>query len=94
MAGAKHKSTRNYWLTFAVSIALTVITFYIVAKLDTSGNYLIPFMIVLAIAQALFQLVFWMHMNEKGHRWPIVGIASGAFVALTAIVMALYWVWV
>jgi cytochrome c oxidase subunit 4 len=93
MAGKTAGSTRNYWLTFAVSIVLTVITFYIVAKLDTSGNFLIPFMIVLAIAQALFQLIFWMHMNEKGHLWPIIGIASGAFVALTAIIMALYWVW-
>ncbi len=93
MAGNKAGSTRNYWLTFAVSIALTVITFYIVAKLDTSGNFLIPFMIVLAIAQALFQLIFWMHMNEKGHLMPIIGIATGAFVALTAVIMALYWVW-
>jgi cytochrome c oxidase subunit 4 len=93
MAGKKEKSTRNYWLTFAVSIALTLITFYIVAKLDTSGNFLIPFMIVLAIAQALFQLIFWMHMNEKGHLMPIIGIATGVFVAFTAVITALYWVW-
>jgi cytochrome c oxidase subunit 4 len=93
MAETKQGSTRNYWLTFAVSIVLTIITFYIVAKLDTSGNYLIPFMIVLAIVQALFQLIFWMHMNEKGHLFPIIGIASGCFVTLTAIITALYWVW-
>ncbi len=93
MAGQKNKSTRNYWLTFAVSIVLTVITFYIVAKLDTSSNFLIAFMIILAIAQALFQLIFWMHMNEKGHLPAIIGIASGAFVALTAVITALYWVW-
>jgi cytochrome c oxidase subunit 4 len=94
MAKTKQHSTRQYWVTFAVSIVLTMITFYIVAKLDTSSNYLYPFMIVLAIAQAIFQIVFWMHMNEKGHGWPILGIATGAFVALTAVIMALYWVWI
>lgn len=93
MAGQKVKSTRNYWLTFGVSIVLTIITFYIVAKLDTSGNFIYPILIFLAIAQALFQLFFWMHMNEKGHGIPLLFMASGAFVAFTAIIMALYWVW-
>lgn len=97
-AKSKH-SAKLHFLTFALSMILTVISFYIVGNIIapsdgvaiTSWSFAMPFITLLAIVQALFQLIFWMHMNEKGHLFPAIGIALGATVAATAIVAFVYW---
>ncbi|MGD8189724.1 cytochrome C oxidase subunit IV family protein [Brevibacillus ginsengisoli] len=88
----KHnEGVSHHIVTFILSLVLTALAFF--AVLFTDKKFAVPFMVGLAIIQVLFQLFYWMHLNQKGHRGPMIGIATGAFVTLTAIVMALYWVW-
>jgi|LauGreDrversion4_2_1035121.scaffolds.fasta_scaffold785749_2 cytochrome c oxidase subunit 4 len=98
-ARASH-SAKLHFITFAVSMVLTVISFYIVMGVIspdeaalTSWTFAMPFISVLAVVQALFQLIFWMHMNEKGHLYPAMGIGLGFFVAITAVLATVYWMW-
>ncbi len=97
-AKSKH-SAKLHYLTFSLSMILTVISFYIVGNIIdpareyaiTSWTFGLPFITLLAIVQALFQLIFWMHMNEKGHLFPAMGIALGGFIAFTAVIATVYW---
>lgn len=94
-AGERHRleGPRNHYLSYIISIVLTILAFAAVLYGGLDKSFLIIFLVSLGIAQALFQLAFWMHMKDKGHLFPIIGLLFGAFVALTAVIMAVYWVW-
>lgn len=88
----KHQDgVRYHIVTFILSLVLTALAF--VAVIYTDKKFSVPFMVVLAIIQVLFQLFYWMHLSQKGHRAPLIGISTGALVTLTAVVTALYWMW-
>lgn len=87
-----HEGPKNHYLSFALSILLTILAFVVVnAQMGKTFTFL--FIMVLAIIQATFQLAFWMHMKDRGHLYAIIGIVFGAFVALTGVVAAVYWIW-
>jgi len=94
----RHEGPRNHLLAFALSIMLTAFAFLAVAYSLVEDTHVEHwwvhwFIIALAIFQAVVQLAFWMHMKDKGHEWPIFGIAFGFFVALTAAAAGLLWSW-
>lgn len=87
----KHESARQHIITFILSIVLTALAF--IAVMTTDKAFALPFLVVLAIIQVLFQLFYWMHLSQKGHKGPLIGILTGSLVTLTAIVTAVYWMW-
>ena len=95
----RHEGPKNHLLAFALSILLTAFAFVAVAyslveeETHVEHWFVYFFIIALAIFQAVVQLAFWMHMKDKGHSWPIFGIAFGFFVALTAAAAGLLWSW-
>jgi len=96
---ARHEGPKNHLLAFALSILLTGFAFLAVAyslvgeETHVEHWWVYVFIIALAIFQSVVQLAFWMHMKDKGHGWPIFGIAFGFFVALTAAAAGLLWSW-
>lgn len=84
---------RNHYITFVISILLTMLAFAAVAFGDLDPRFVISFIVVLAIVQAVFQLAYWMHMKDRGHNLPILFIFTGGFVALLAVISAIYWMW-
>lgn len=90
----RHEGKRKHVITFIFSLALTLIAF---AAAGSAGavdpTFTIMLLLVMAVLQVMIQMAFWMHMKDKGHRIPIIGIISGAIIAFTAIVMSVYWVW-
>lgn len=84
---------RNHYLSYIVSIVLTMLAFAIVLYGGLDRAFIILFLVGLGIVQVLFQLAYWMHMKERGHFFPIMGLAFGAFVALTAVAAGVYWLW-
>jgi len=84
---------QKHIVAFILSLALTVIAFAAVAagEINTTFTYII--LVAMAIVQVFVQLAFWMHMKDKGHLFPIIGIVSGCFVVFLMVIMALYWVW-
>ena len=84
---------QKHIVAFIFSILLTVIAFAAVASGEVNKNFVYIILVIMAILQVVIQLAFWMHMKDRGHLYPIIGIIFGVVVVLTMIVMALYWVW-
>jgi cytochrome c oxidase subunit 4 len=84
---------KNHYLAYVVSILLTMLAFAAVIYGGLDKMFLVAFLVVLGIVQAVFQLAVWMHMKERGHAFPIIGLAFGFVIALTAVIAALYWMW-
>jgi cytochrome c oxidase subunit 4 len=89
----RHEGARDHLISFYLSAVLTIIAFIAVASGAFSKTGLILFIVVLALIQVVFQLFVWMHLKEKGNLFPVMGIVSGAFVTLTAVITAIYWMW-
>jgi cytochrome c oxidase subunit 4 len=89
-----HEGPRNHFLAFGLSLLLTLLAFIaIIYQHVLETWFLLSFIVFLAILQAVVQAVFWMHLKDRGHLQQRIFIISGAFVALTAVIMSVYWVW-
>ncbi|RTE11157.1 cytochrome C oxidase subunit IV family protein [Paenibacillus whitsoniae] len=89
----KHESPANHYLSYIISILLTMLAFAVVLYGDLDRSFILIFIVSLAIVQAVIQLFFWMHAKERGHLFPLIFIGGGAIVALTGVITAVYWVW-
>lgn len=84
---------RNHYITYIISIVLTILAFAAVLYGGLDKAFLLWFLVGLAIVQCVVQLAYWMHMKDKGHLFPIIGIIFGFIVALLAMAAAVYWTW-
>lgn len=89
----RYEGPRNHLLAFALSILLTAFAFLAVANFELEPWWVIAFITILALFQAVIQLAYWMHMKERGHFIPIIGIAFGFIVALTAVASGIWMSW-
>lgn len=86
----RHEGPKRHLIAFVVSILFTAFAFAAVIFAGHSA-FVAPFIIVLAVVQALFQLYIWMHMDQKGHELPAIGIYFGFLIAFVAVVTFVYW---
>jgi cytochrome c oxidase subunit IV len=93
--GNRHRNEgpRKHIIAFIFSLLLTVIAFATVASGEVNKDFIYIILVGMAVLQVIIQMSFWMHMKDRGHLYPIIGILSGAFVVFTMVVMAEYWVW-
>ncbi|MVO99869.1 cytochrome C oxidase subunit IV family protein [Paenibacillus lutrae] len=89
----KHPSPANHYYSYIASILLTMIAFLLVMYGGLDKTFLYGFLLFMALIQVTLQLAYWMHMKEKGHLFPIIGIIFGGIVALTAVAAAVFWMW-
>ncbi|MFD2639597.1 cytochrome c oxidase subunit IVB [Piscibacillus salipiscarius] len=89
----KHKEEmKHHVLTFAMMIAFTLIAFGLVIS-GVSAMFTVPIILVLAAVQVLFQLYYFMHMNQEGHEMPALMIYSGIFAAILTVLALTTIVW-
>ncbi len=91
--GRAHASVKGHIVSFIISIVLTALAFIAIIFEPEATGFVFPYIIGLAIVQAIVQLFVWMHLSEKGHIFPIIGMIMGVTVMITAVVTALYWLW-
>jgi cytochrome c oxidase subunit 4 len=89
----KHEGPKKHIIAFIMSILLTVIAFSAVAAGEVNETFTYIILIGMAILQVFVQMAFWMHMKDRGHIFPIIGILTGVAVVFTIVIMASYWVW-
>jgi cytochrome c oxidase subunit IV len=90
----KHEGKQKHIIAFIFSIVLTLIAFATVGSAgEVNPTFTVIILLVMAVLQVVIQMGYWMHMKDKGHMIPIMFMIGGAIIALTAIVMAVYWVW-
>ena len=76
---------RYQLVSFALMIFLTLIAFAAVAIKGFSAWFTVPFIILLAVVQVIFQLYYFMHMSHKGHEAPSLFLYSGVMVGAITI---------
>lgn len=79
-------------VSFVLMIFLTVIAFVAVGT-DMSSYFVVPFIILLAVVQCIFQLYYFMHMNHKGHEVPALFLYSGLLVGLVTVLAFVTIIW-
>ncbi|GGH38131.1 cytochrome C oxidase subunit IV family protein [Paenibacillus segetis] len=89
----RQEGPQKHVIAFIFSIILTLIAFAAVAAGGVNTAFTVILLLVMAILQVLVQLGYWMHLKDKGHLLPIIFMAGGFFVAGTAIITALFWMW-
>jgi len=80
-------------VSFALMIFLTLVAFASVAMKGFTAWFTVPFIILLAVVQVIFQLFYFMHMSHKGHEAPKLFLFSGLLVGLTAILTFTTIIW-
>ena len=89
-----HGGVKRHLVAFIGSLLLTALAFIAVAVEAVPPGFTVPFIVVLAFLQALFQLFVWMHMDQKGHEFARISIFAGLFFVLAAVIVFVFWVWI
>jgi len=92
----RRKSTeemRYQVVSFTLMIFLTLIAFAAVAVKGFTAWFTVPFIILLAVVQVIFQLYYFMHMSHKGHESPSLFLYSGALVGAVTILAFTTIIW-
>ncbi|MGG3562049.1 cytochrome c oxidase subunit IVB [Neobacillus rhizosphaerae] len=92
----RRKSTeemRYQVVSFTLMIFLTLIAFAAVAVKGFTAWFTVPFIILLAVVQVIFQLYYFMHMSHKGHEAPSLFLYSGALVGVLTILAFTTIIW-
>lgn len=69
-------------IAFALMIFLTIISFIAIGTDIVPSSFAIPLILLLAFIQLILQLVYFMHLKDKGHGWASTFISSGIVVAI------------
>lgn len=89
----KHEGPRKHVVAYIFSMLLTLVAFATVMGGEINASFTYILLLVMAALQVVIQMGFWMHMKDRGHLFPIVGILTGVFVVFTIVIMAEYWTW-
>lgn len=89
----KVEGPQKHIVAFVMSLALTIIAFAAVAAGEINTTFVYIILVLMAVIQVFIQMSFWMHMKDRGHLFPIIGIFAGVIIVFTMVIMALFWVW-
>ncbi|KKC49098.1 MULTISPECIES: cytochrome C oxidase subunit IV family protein [Paenibacillus] len=89
----KHEGPKKHIIAYVFSMLLTLVAFATVIGGEINTSFIYILLIIMAIMQVIIQMGFWMHMKDRGHLFPIVGILTGVFVVFTIVIMAEFWTW-
>jgi cytochrome c oxidase subunit IV len=80
-------------ISFTLMIFLTLVAFFAIGYGDLSQWFKVPFILLLAVIQVIFQLYYFMHMSHKGHEAPSLFLYSGAIVGGVTILAFMTIIW-
>lgn len=80
-------------VSFTLMIFLTIIAFVAVGYGKFPSGFVVPFILLLAVVQVLFQLFYFMHMSHKGHEMPKFFLYGGVFAGFLTVLAMVTIVW-
>ncbi|MBA2727733.1 MAG: cytochrome o ubiquinol oxidase subunit IV [Parachlamydiaceae bacterium] len=87
-----HGSLKAYVIGFIASLVLTGISFILVITKQLTGTALVYAIVALALIQAIFQLLFFMHLGQEAKpRWESIVFY---FMVLVLLIIALGSLWI
>lgn len=82
----------RYFAGFGMALALTAIAFWCVTGQAATGGALIAMLMLLAVAQLMVQLVFFLHVSDEARpRWNLTAFI---FMAIMLLVIVLGSLWI
>lgn len=91
-AEAAHGSYASYVIGFVLSLALSLVAYFLVAKQMLSSQSVVIWIIGLAVAQLLVQLTFFLHLGrESKPRWNLI-VLLFALLVLLILVLGSLWI--
>lgn len=87
-----HGSLKSYAIGFITSLILTSLSFSLVVFNLLSGNHLLYAIVFLALTQAVFQLIFFLHVGQEAKpKWE-TAIFFLMFIILLIIAIGSLWI--
>jgi cytochrome o ubiquinol oxidase operon protein cyoD len=87
-----HGSIKSYAIGFTASLLLTVASFFLVIMKVLPGKLLIFTILGLALTQAIFQLLYFLHLGKEGHpRWETLVFF---FMVMVLLIVSLCSIWI
>ena len=87
-----HGSLKSYLIGFLLSLLLTLASFFLVLNKTLSGKFLTYTLIGLALIQAIFQLLFFLHLGQEAKpRWETIVFG---FMVLLLLIIVLGSLWI
>ena len=87
-----HGTLKSYVIGFVVSVALTILSFYLVISETMTGHNLIYTIMGLALVQAIVQLHFFLHVGQEDKpRWETLVFY---FMVLVLLIVAVGSLWI
>ncbi|WP_042356371.1 cytochrome c oxidase subunit IVB [Bacillus rubiinfantis] len=80
-------------ISFSLMLFLTFVAFAAVAAKGFTAAFIVPFILLLATVQVVFQLYYFMHMSHKGHEAPSMFLFTGLFMGLIMILAFMTIIW-
>lgn len=81
-----HGSLKSYVTGFVLSIVLTLIPLWLVMNHVLAGSALVITIMLLAVAQLIVQLFFFMHIREgEKPRYNVQALILGAVIVFTVV---------
>ncbi|AZU61395.1 cytochrome c oxidase subunit IVB [Neobacillus mesonae] len=84
---------RHQVISFTLMIFLTFVAFAAVAVKGFTAWFIVPFILLLAAVQVVFQLFYFMHMSHKGHEAPSMFLFTGLFMGLVIVLAFMTIIW-
>lgn len=91
----KHtEEMKHQVISFLLMIVLTIAAFgAVIYREHMDAYFTVPFILLLAVVQLIFQLYYFMHMKNKGHSTPAFFLWSGVVVAVITLLTFLTLIW-
>jgi cytochrome c oxidase subunit IV len=90
----KSKEEMKYQVvSFTLMIFLTLVAFAAVGIEGFSSWFTVPFIVLLALVQVIFQLYYFMHMSHKGHEAPSLFLYSGVLIGAITVLTFMTIIW-
>jgi cytochrome o ubiquinol oxidase operon protein cyoD len=87
-----HGTYKSYAIGFSASLVMTVAAFLLVLSGVLAGKLLVFALIGLALIQAIFQLLYFLHLGKEPHpRWETLIFC---FMVMVLLIIALGSLWI
>jgi len=86
-----HRSMRKHIISYVIMMVISIAAFLMVANQVLSPVALTVALVIMAAVLVLLQLADFMHLDQKGHQYPLIFMANGIFWGIIFILVIVIW---
>jgi cytochrome c oxidase subunit 4 len=86
-----HRSMRKHIISYVIMMVISIAAFLMVAYEVFSPVALTVALVIMASVLVFLQLADFMHLDQKGHQFPVIFISNGLFWGIIFILVIIIW---